>query len=170
MDQHDLEERLHAARPEPPAETLDRVRRRVVAAAAAPARRTRPMIVTVLLAFGLVSTASGGALAVSGLSAQGTAAQVQYPSAVAPNTAAPPQTLAGSDESRGDSGGDDGRGGVGSETIAQEAPSAQPGRQVQAAASEGELPLTGYLAIPTLLLGLGSLTAGLVIRRRTRAQ
>jgi ABC-type branched-subunit amino acid transport system permease subunit len=40
---------------------------------------------------------------------------------------------------------------------------------LQATASSGELPLTGYLAIPVLLLGLASLTAGIVLRRRSRA-
>lgn len=43
----------------------------------------------------------------------------------------------------------------------------QPARQVEAGAGSGQLPFTGFLAIPVLLGGLALLTTGLVLRRRT---
>lgn len=45
---------------------------------------------------------------------------------------------------------------------------AQPARQQAAAAQGGQLPFTGFAAIPILLGGLALLTGGLVLRRRTR--
>ena len=45
----------------------------------------------------------------------------------------------------------------------------QPARQVETGASGGQLPFTGYLAIPVLLGGVALLAAGLVLRRRVAA-
>ena len=45
---------------------------------------------------------------------------------------------------------------------------AQPTRQIEAGAdTPGELPFTGFAAIPILIAGLSLLTGGLVLRRRT---
>jgi hypothetical protein len=137
------------------------------------------MLAAALLALGLVSTSGGGALAVSGLSAQGTAAQAQYP-IVQPSssaTAAPTTPSLGgtagdgvaADEVAQTDTGDDG--GVRSDEAesAETAPTAaQAARQVAASGAEGGLPVTGYLAIPVLLLGLLSLGAGVVLRVRLR--
>jgi hypothetical protein len=47
----------------------------------------------------------------------------------------------------------------------------QPTRQVTAGVSDdtdGELPFTGFAAIPVLLVGLGLLTGGMLMRRSSR--
>lgn len=43
----------------------------------------------------------------------------------------------------------------------------QPARQVETGAGGGQLPFTGYLAIPVLLGGVALLSTGFVLRRRT---
>jgi hypothetical protein len=47
------------------------------------------------------------------------------------------------------------------------APALQPARQVENGAGSGNLPVTGYLAIPVLLGGVALLSTGVVLRRRT---
>ena len=46
----------------------------------------------------------------------------------------------------------------------------QPARQVEAGANDNDLPFTGFAAIPVLLGGIALLSAGLVLRRRTREE
>jgi hypothetical protein len=46
----------------------------------------------------------------------------------------------------------------------------QTTRQQAAAAQTGQLPFTGFAAIPVLLGGLALLSGGLVLRRRTRSE
>ena len=122
--------------------------------------RSRLAIIAMLVFGGLLST-SGGALAVSGFtSQQGNAAQGQYGG------------VQGEDEDQGDQGdqgvlGQDESGGGPTENSGGPT---QPTRQVEAGAQAtgGEqLPFTGFAAIPILLAGVGLLTAGLVLRRRT---
>ena len=119
--------------------------------------RSRLAIIAMLVFGGLLST-SGGALAVSGFtSQQGNAAQGQY-GGVQGEEDEGDQGVLGEDEAGGgpveeDSGGP-----------------TQPTRQVEAGAQDtggDELPFTGFAAIPILLGGVGFLTAGLVLRRRT---
>ena len=116
--------------------------------------RSRLAIIAMLVFGGLLST-SGGALAVSGFtSQQGNAAQGQYGG------------VQGEDEDQGDQGvlGEDESGGGPTEQPTQ------PTRQVEAGAQAtggSQLPFTGFAAIPILLGGVGLLTAGLVLRRRT---
>jgi hypothetical protein len=50
-----------------------------------------------------------------------------------------------------------------------EASQTQPTRQ-EAAATNSQLPFTGFAAIPVLLGGLALLTGGLILRRRTRSE
>ena len=121
--------------------------------------RSRLAIIAMLV-FGMVLSTGGGALAVSGLSSEkGHAALQQY----------------GQEEDNGDEGG----GVLGEEDSGNPAPDnggggdrgVQPARQVEAGAqnaeSGGQLPFTGFAAIPILLGGIALLSTGLVLRRRT---
>jgi hypothetical protein len=121
--------------------------------------RSRLAIIAMLVFGGLLST-SGGALAVSGFtSQQGNAAQGQYGGVQG-------------EEDQGDQGvlGEEESGGGPATTENSGGGPTQPARQVEAGAQGSggeELPFTGFAAIPILLGGVGLLTAGLVLRRRT---
>ena len=124
--------------------------------------RSRLAIIAMLVFGGLLST-SGGALAVSGFtSQQSNAAQGQYGGVQG-------------EEDQGDQGvlGEDESGGGNPTTTENNGGGpTQPARQVEAGAQGtggDELPFTGFAAIPILLGGVGLLTAGLVLRRRTAA-
>ena len=124
--------------------------------------RSRLAIIAMLVFGGLLST-SGGALAVSGFtSQQGNAAQGQY-GGVQGEDDQGDQGVLGEDESGG---------GNPTTTENNGGGPTQPARQVEAGAQGtggDELPFTGFAAIPILLGGVGLLTAGLVLRRRTAA-
>lgn len=192
MDQNELEQYLAAARPEASEDALQRVSHRL-----RPARRqhTSSLLVSLCLALGIVSTGAGGALAVSGLSSSPTAVKAQYaPVVTAPNSSPNTNTDTNSNNNAGTNSGtspDNAQSpslgasspktpsgkptstssgsGVNAQEVTPSAPSAaQAARQVSASGStSGQLPLTGYLAIPTLLLGIGLLAGGLLVRRRT---
>ena len=140
-----------------------RVRNRVAPSARRSRRtefmRSRLAILAMLVFGGLLST-GGGALAVSGFtSQQGNAAQGQYGG------------VQGEEDDQGEQGvlGEDDSGGGPAPTNDSGGPT-QPARQVEAGAQDtggDELPFTGFAAIPILLGGVGFLTAGLVLRRRT---
>lgn len=185
MDQNELEQYLAASRPQASEDALQRVSHRL-----RPARRqhTSSLLVSLCLALGIVSTGAGGALAVSGLSSSPTAVKAQYaPVVTAPNSnnnsnsnsdagvspenqqapslgSSSPNSPKGTPTSTSD------ESGVKSEEVTPTSPSAaQAARQLSGSgSSSGQLPLTGYLAIPTLLLGFALLAGGLVMRRRTR--
>jgi hypothetical protein len=106
--------------------------------------RSRIALVTVL-ALGIVMSATGVTLAVSGLAGDDDAAQVQY---FGPG---------------GDTGDEIGDPGISGDPSAV----AETTEQI-AATGDGGLPLTGFLAIPLLISGVALLTTGLVIRRKTR--
>ena len=161
-------DQLRAHRPEATALELDAIKQRVHARVAQPARRrtrraelmkSRLVILTMLVLGMLLSTAGAG-LAVSGLSGQDNASVAEYP----PTT--PPGDVLG-DEDEG--GGNDvlpaqGGGSPGGE----EAGGVQPARQVESGADTGgQLPFTGFAAIPILIGGIALLSAGLALRRRT---
>lgn len=129
--------------------------------------RSRLAIIAMLV-FGMLLSTGGGALAVSGLSSsKGHAALQQY----------------GKDNGNDDNGGEEGGGVLGEENGG--GPSngggtnpggggeqgVQPARQVEAGAQNaeqgGQLPFTGFAAIPILLGGVALLSAGLILRRRT---
>lgn len=99
--------------------------------------------VAFILAMGLLTSGTGATLAV--ISESGSAAQVQYPD-LKPNTTVKPDVL-GSDEPT-----------AGGSNIQEE--------QQVASSGGGELPFTGFLAIPLLIAGVLFLVAGGVLRSR----
>jgi hypothetical protein len=147
--------RLEAERPTATALELDEVKRRVLARTASRSRRrtqgvmrSRAAILATLV-LGLLLSTSGAGLAISGFADNNQAAVAQY-----------------------------GQGNVGGEVLpaverkkSRPGASVQPGRQTEtvvAAQGGSQLPFTGFAAIPILLLGIGLLSAGLVLRRTGR--
>ena len=96
--------------------------------------------VAFILAMGLLTSGTGATLAV--ISESGSAAQVQYPD-LKPKESIDPGVL-GSDP----------------------APAANVQEEQQVATGGSELPFTGFLAIPLLVVGVGFLVAGGVLRSR----
>jgi hypothetical protein len=74
-----------------------------------------------------------------------------------------PATATGGNKPSSGSGNAPATGGVAPAT----ASNTQPVRQEEAVAAKGQLPFTGFAAIPVILGGLALLTGGLVLRRRT---
>jgi hypothetical protein len=168
------EDLLKANRPTLDEDHLDQVRRRVESRRAA--RRTPSVVVVALLTLGFAFSAGGTGLAVSGLASDTTAVRAQYPSPAPPTT----QTQQGAqstpslgdvageteEQSEGAAGG--GGGSDDSGSVAGEQTSVEPARELAAVSGDDELPFTGWAAMPILVLGIAMLTAGLVLRRRTR--
>ncbi|MGI8728980.1 MAG: hypothetical protein ACR2LK_03150 [Solirubrobacteraceae bacterium] len=135
------------------------------------------LAITSMLTVGALMSTGGVALGVSALSTDLTARAAQYgaPTSTATPTAG---TLAGSSNPDGTSptaGSGDATteptppvGGVAGVAAAEDSDVAQAPAQLKAVAG-GELPFTGYLAIPLLLAGLVMLAAGLVLRRNGRS-
>jgi hypothetical protein len=143
--------RLRDERPEVTGLALDRIKRRAISQASAASGSWAPkkglfmkprIAVALVLAMGLLTSGTGATLAV--ISESGSAAQVQYPD-LKPKESVDPGVL-GSEP-----GGDD--------TAVQE-------EQQVANSGSGELPFTGFLAIPLLVVGVGFLVAGGVLRSR----
>jgi hypothetical protein len=145
-----------------------------------------------MIVVGLLMSGTGAGLAVSGSDATGNAALSQYPQNTTPPTPSQPSaggtlpttTTGGSScDENGDGvvspseAAKEGCGAVKGETEesapaasapAQREQAAQPTRQVAAGGGD-ELPFTGFAAIPILVIGMGLLAGGLVLRRRTSA-
>jgi hypothetical protein len=148
-----LGRRLRNDRPQASPVELDRMKRRVISQASASTGNwalkkglfMKPRIaVAFILAMGLLTSGTGATLAV--ISESGSAAQVQYPD-LGPTGESAPDRLGGDTP-------------TGSSTSIQE-------EEQVASSGGGELPFTGFLAIPLLIVGVVFLVAGGVMRSRT---
>jgi hypothetical protein len=142
--------RLRDERPEATGLELDRIKQQAVSQASARSWAPKkglfmkPRIaVAFILAMGLLTSGTGATLAV--ISESGSAAQVQYPDLKPSQTTKP--NVIGNDEPT-----------AGGATVQEE--------QQVASSGGGELPFTGFLAIPLLIVGVLFLVAGGVLRSR----
>jgi hypothetical protein len=154
---------LRANRPEATALELDMVKQRVRAHAATGRRarsatfmKSRLAIIGMLVA-GMLASTTGVGLAIDGLGGRD-ASVAQYGDH---NGGKPNGGVLGENENNGPGGTNNGGGNTTTPTT-----TLQPSRQVEAGASGGQLPFTGYLAIPVLVGGVALLGTGLVLRRR----
>lgn len=119
------------------------------------------LVILSMLVFGMLLSTAGAGLAVTGLSGQN-AGVAQY----GPDTSTPP----GGGDVLGDE--DAGAGEQPAAPAAGGDTGVQPSRQTEAGVgndSGGELPFTGFAAIPILVGGIALMGGGLVMRRRTAA-
>jgi hypothetical protein len=179
---HDLDElaaRLERERADLSPAAYERVHDRVVKRVPRPRRASRASIAaTLTMALGLLLTGGGASLAVSGLASDTTAVRAQYAPPVT-TTATPPPAVGGAgttdttpvttttDEESGAQGETDELeptlGGSADETDER---AAQAPVQVQVASEDGELPFTGFAAIPIVIAGALLIAAGALLRRR----
>ena len=162
MTEHDDVIRLlREGRPQATEMELDEIKQRVRRRMAAPSRRKQPMksrvTILAMLVSGMVFSTAGAGLALSGNSHHN-ASVYQYGTPTTTPGAAGGVLPAESGNAPTQTSG----GGV----APAEATNTQPTRQ-EAAATNSQLPFTGFAAIPLILGGLALLTGGLVLRRRT---
>jgi hypothetical protein len=160
---------LKDERPQATELELDEIKQRVRRRAADPSRRSGQSMksriaILGLLVTGMLFSTAGAGLAIQGAATSGTNAAVsQY----ATPTPTPPGEEGGVLPAEEEEAPTVPTGGV---LPAEEVQAAQPARQEAAAAQAGQLPFSGFAAIPILVGGLALLTGGLVLRRRTRSE
>jgi hypothetical protein len=154
----DVEARLRDEVPRATALELDRIKLRAMAAQASRGRSNRRsdfmrsrIAVAMMLVCGFLLSGTGAGLAVSGISASGSAGEKQYPTE---NTGGQQGIL-----------GEQGGGSQGTTANQGTQGAAQPARQVAVTGGDSGLPFTGFAAIPLLLVGVGLVGAGFVVRR-----
>jgi hypothetical protein len=116
------------------------------------------LTILVMLVLGLGLSTTGAGLAITGATGNATTAQYGHN----PGHEQPDQgdVLGGSDQGNAPASGTEGANSNGS--------GVQPARQVETGAnSGGQLPFTGFAAIPVLIGGIALLGGGLVLRRRS---
>jgi hypothetical protein len=175
-----VESRLRNDRPEATTLELDRMKQRAIAQASAggawvPRKGLfmKPRIAVVfVLSLGLLMSGSGATLAV--ISDSDNAGKVQYPDLTETrgggeknevgDVLGSEETSGGGGDTEGGAGGGGGGGGAeeGSGGIQEE-------EQIASSGNGGDLPFTGFLAIPLLVIGVMLLVAGGVMRTRTHA-
>ena len=147
-----IAQQLHDERPQATALELDQIKLRAQANARRSARRRdvfmrSRLAITSILVVGVLMSGAGAGLAISGSSGSGSAGVAQYETDTTDTQTVLPTT----------------------ETNIPTQTKAQETRQVSSNDSN-QLPFTGYAAIPVLLAGLGLLSVGVIMRRRTRSQ
>jgi hypothetical protein len=171
----------HAARLEPM--DLERVRDRAVGRRATPTRVLAHPRAAIggLVAAGLLMTSGGAALGVSGLSTTSNAGVAQYgvPTIIKPSQGSGGikpgskqrlgvlgANISGRNPANSGAGTKGATNGATNGSTGVSPALVQPSRQL--ASTGNELPFTGYLAIPVMLIGLVCLGSGLALRRKTR--
>ena len=116
------------------------------------------IVILSMLVLGMLLSTAGAGLAVSGLAGQDNASNAQYGTS----------TPTGGGDVLGDE--DSGNNALPEQSSPAGGNDTQPARQVEAGATNSQLPFTGFAAIPVLIGGIALLSAGLVLRRRTGEQ
>jgi hypothetical protein len=155
---------LRDSRPAATEIELDNIKQRARRQAADDSRRKQSMksrlAILAMVAFGMLFSTAGAGLAVSGITTGSDNASVaQYGTPTPPTKADEGGVLPAEETNNAPAGG----------VSPAESTATQPTRQVEATTA-GQLPFTGFAAIPVMLGGIALLTGGLVIRRRTRAE
>jgi hypothetical protein len=168
---------LRENRPEATELELDQIKQRVRRRAARPSRRSEPMksrlAILATLVLGMLLSTTGAGLAIQGLSGGDDASVAQYV-----RGEDSPGDVAGDEDSGGDTGdvagqeesgtdGGDVAGGDAGGVAGETAQNLQPARQAEVSGESGELPFTGFLAIPILVGGVALLSTGMLLRRRS---
>lgn len=113
------------------------------------------LALALVVAAGFMLSTTGATLAITGSSGSGSAAENQY---VQPASS---------------EGGESGHKGVNAKSLqgnnSEPQPVADNQTQVVSTTSSGSLPFTGFLALPLLVIGVGLLTVGAIMRKKSKA-